>query len=995
MLLSSIAIACLIGSAANTQTVVMAEEAALAASSRQGLAALRHDSTSRVSLVLDVETRQPRYASFTREAPVWLGVDRSRIASWALSRYAELFDRAALSQLERPVFYGVEGGLETALFLQSVAGLYVEGGAVLVHFVRGKQGVTVVGIDNRTVPGLSLDIDAILAKAIELEQALAHIASTTVAGVRFSKPTIVETDLVIAPRPDKSALGERAVVCHRVVAKSGERTYLFHVDAASGEVLRFSNYVRSYGRRVQVSDGHGTENSDFWELAYANVSSDPSNARWSSFDEYHAPYDASWFYALPTHRRSLIDTPHAYHRFLRRYGHDGVNSTDEAFVPHLVYASRLNLNAGAYGGSGLMVFHRELSVPDGIVHEMTHYLLNAKDLPYPADDLTASSAIHEGMGDIQAELITRRYFGQGDWLMGTGMAVEFGFPIRDLVTEPSSQECWAWDPARMLVAPSPDHVTLGECYDAERWLNPDSEFPSSTPYDPVRHGVCITALKHFFPCPHHIAYNEDLHVYDVAAYRADGRDGHECYNLEGVIVDCPAGLPHAFAGGEAPVDRTLYECHNWGNLLGHVGYLLASELPVENNGVYVEGIGADRLEDVFVPAMFGLGEPFVSEFEPGNALERRWVEEGARPGQWERDWSDLCEGMVQSCERLTSIDGSDLEPEHCDRIERVFASVGACDFDADGVPNGQDNCPYVWNPGQENGDGRMVTECEMSLTTGEIRCELVFPSDPQGDACDVCPDQVGVDEWGCPLINAQEPYKEWDPGLGIIAPDREVIINTDSAVVETENGLDILERKLGGSQVTASFYKGQDVTKLIAHDARVLVGLEDKVAVLDASSPAQPFVSAELALEQPLVELLVVRGLAASPQLIVAAGRTVAFYSLAVPAKPRLTHTVALPDRVVDVAWRDDRLYVATELGLSCVALSAKEDALTGVLSSSMKLAGITQVEAARGLALLMTKGQLVVVDVAKLESPAVTDILDLEVSGARMTVREGRIEIE
>ncbi len=119
----------------------------------------------------------------------------------------------------------------------------------------------------------------------------------------------------------------------------------------------------------------------------------------------------------------------------------------------------------------------------------------------------------------------------------------------------------------------------------------------------------------------------------------------------------------------------------------------------------------------------------------------------AEPGSGDRDGDGLPDGS-DNCPDIfnpfqTDYDG-DSQGDPCDSCPLDPENLDGCqgsadDVDGDGFSNDDDNCPYWSNPDQGNAD-----------------------SDEWGDACDLCPDQYNDSEQFC-LFTAQQLQDESDP----------------------------------------------------------------------------------------------------------------------------------------------------------------------------------------------------------------------------------------
>lgn len=70
----------------------------------------------------------------------------------------------------------------------------------------------------------------------------------------------------------------------------------------------------------------------------------------------------------------------------------------------------------------------------------------------------------------------------------------------------------------------------------------------------------------------------------------------------------------------------------------------------------------------------------------------------------------------------------------------MYADLCNLDYDSDGIPNDSDNCPALYNPGQEDGDddgvGDLCDNCPAAANPDQQNSD----ADSLGDACDNCPD---------------------------------------------------------------------------------------------------------------------------------------------------------------------------------------------------------------------------------------------------------------
>jgi hypothetical protein len=76
----------------------------------------------------------------------------------------------------------------------------------------------------------------------------------------------------------------------------------------------------------------------------------------------------------------------------------------------------------------------------------------------------------------------------------------------------------------------------------------------------------------------------------------------------------------------------------------------------------------------------------------------------------------------------------------------VICPVAGPDSDGDGIPDSQDNCPNIYNPGQEDGDGDGIGDvCDNCPTVANAN-QLDTDGDGVGDVCDNCPTIANPDQ---------------------------------------------------------------------------------------------------------------------------------------------------------------------------------------------------------------------------------------------------------
>jgi len=124
-------------------------------------------------------------------------------------------------------------------------------------------------------------------------------------------------------------------------------------------------------------------------------------------------------------------------------------------------------------------------------------------------------------------------------------------------------------------------------------------------------------------------------------------------------------------------------------------------------------------------------------------------------------------GAVELCD-----DGIDND---CDGLVDVDDLGGDCD--GDGIANGEDNCLFAYNPGQDDLDGDLLGDACDDDDDGDSvddlfdNCPVVanadqadFDGDGAGDACDDDGDGDGVDDWTADLCHFTAP-SDLDAGV--------------------------------------------------------------------------------------------------------------------------------------------------------------------------------------------------------------------------------------
>jgi hypothetical protein len=653
------------------------------------------------------------------------------------------------------------------------------------------------------------------------------------------------------------------------------------------------------------------------------------------------------------------------------------------------------VNAWSSGDSGVFQFHPDLSVPDVVGHEMTHWLLWAKNFAYEPDFQIVGS-VHEGMGDIMGEILAWKGYGQDDWIGGTGVPQDLGLNFRDHSVNPIEQDCY--DYSRFEAASNDDGVDSEECFAVWCGLggqsDPNCEFTTVIEHDPERHDVCTSKRKHTFPCPYHIDYDPGQHTSDLIP-----EDIHECWDLDGDEIPCPPGLPHTYSSSSSY--PSFFEVHNWGRITGRVGYLLWKSGTEVNNGVTVKGLGPSRTNRLMMDTAFSLASTNSTGFFALNSVEADWQAGKLEirpdyhvvfpPTEWEKGWADVCDTMFESCHRMFKEGFQNYSLVDCLSVADAWRSVGVCDFDDDGVINQLDNCPMVKNSDQKNSDSTTVWECHTSISVlGGVQILECWPwanwGDALGDACDLCPEAAAMTETGCPVFVIPTIFhgpvwsKPW-----IVRLD-----NPDWSAIGDKDGLFIYKNDLNGSTETAHLFEGRTVRELIQQGRYLIVGVENTIAVVDLLHVERPRLAAEIALHDKITAMKTFQDNLSRGILSVAAGQRIHQFQIDDLENPTAFPIVVVGEKVLDLDEWDSMLFVAHNSGLT--AITTGDDAAS---VSSINLDRAKEVELLAGTPVVKTSEALVVVDMTVIENPTITQTVPLSLPGYSMSVEEGSIKFK
>ncbi len=365
--------------------------------------------------------------------------------------------------------------------------------------------------------------------------------------------------------------------------------------------------------------------------------------------------------------------------------------------------------------------------------------------------------------------------------------------------------------------------------------------------------------------------NRAVPVNDSLVVFSDNFETDQGWSVSGDAADgqWERGVPANGNRGDPPTDYDgSGQCYLTGNVAGTdiddgTTYLDSPVFDLSDRvGVvhyarwYCNDYGANPNEDVFVVYVSndaGTNWEVVDTIGPAEMASGGWYEDSFRPG----DYVSLTDQMKVRFEASDLGDGSVVEAAIDDFRVYEYLCGTMADSDEDGVANSLDNCPFTYNPYQEDGDedgyGDVCDNCETVYNPDQADSD----GDEYGNLCDNCPDvanpdQIDADDDGygaaCDCDDSNEDinpetvwYADGDsdgfgaPGTGITQceqPSGYVLNNTDNCPSVSNPGQTDTDQDGFGDACDAVCCMGER-TGNIDCDGEDLVDMGDLTVLID------------------------------------------------------------------------------------------------------------------------------------------------------------------
>ncbi len=219
---------------------------------------------------------------------------------------------------------------------------------------------------------------------------------------------------------------------------------------------------------------------------------------------------------------------------------------------------------------------------------------------------------------------------------------------------------------------------------------------------------------------------------------------------------------------------------------------------------YSNDYGDDPNNDIFYVYISndnGSNWTVVETVGPAEQASGGWYENTF----WVGDFVTPTASMKLRFEASDLNSGSVVEAAVDDVTVTIYECEQAVDSDEDGFLDSVDNCPYTYNPGQEDGDedgvGDVCDNCPTESNSGQANGD----GDDYGDACDNCPqvtnpDQADVDEDGygdvcdnCATMANSDQANSDEDQYGDVCDNCPSLTNPDQADVDEDGYGDVCD----------------------------------------------------------------------------------------------------------------------------------------------------------------------------------------------------------